>query len=184
MKNIQDQLLWITLLFFALGFVHMSLSLLGLLCFILPFVQYIKNKEKVWCKYYCPRAGYFNKIVSKINIGMKIPGFLKGKKLKKGVIIYFALTLFLVMMSTLMVTLGRIEPILQLRFLIVFGIPIRIPQLLNLTVAPNLLHLSYRIYSMMFSSVIIGTILGILYRPRTWCTICPINTLTTKKNTN
>ena len=173
-------IVWITLLFFALGFIHISLSLLGLICFILPFIQYIKYKEKVWCKYYCPRAGYFNFFLSKISLGLKPIKLLRGKNFKKGVITYFAINIFFVIMSTIMVSLGKIAPIEQIRFLIIFGLPIKLPQLLNIEVLPNLLHLSYRVYSMMFTSIVIGTILGILYKPRFWCGICPINTLTSK----
>ena len=183
MKSIQNQLFFITLLFFALGFIHISLSLLGIACFVLPFIQYIKYKDKVWCKYYCPRAGYFNRLIASLSFGLKAPKVLFSKKVKKGVVVYFAINLLFVTMSTVMVTLGRVAPIEQIRFMIVLALPFQMPQLLDLQVAPNVLHLSYRIYSMMLTSTIVGSILGVLYHPRTWCGLCPINTLTTKSNT-
>lgn len=179
MKNVQNQLFVITILFFVLGFVHISLSIIGLLCFITPFVQYYIYKDKVWCKFVCPRAGFFNRVIAKINVGVKPPKLFNKLGFKKVIVIYFGINLFFITMSTIMVSIGRIAPIEQIRFLIAFPLPLNMPQLLELSISPVLIHLGYRIYSMMFTSVIIGSILGIIYKPRTWCVICPVNTLTT-----
>ena len=40
-----------------------------------------------------------------------------------------------------------------------------------------LLHFSYRIYSIMLSSLIAGSVLALLFKPRTWRAVCPVNTL-------
>jgi len=178
MKSYRNQLFFITILFFALGFIHISLSLLGLACFMIPFVQYAMYKDKVWCKRYCPRAGYFNRVVSKINIGKPIPKWLKGSRIKKGIVIYFAINLLFATMSTLMVTLGKVDPIEQVRFMIVLGLPGSMPQVFDWSLPNNLIHVSYRVYSMMFTSTVIGSLLGLIYKPRTWCGVCPVNTLT------
>ena len=117
-------------------------------------------------------------MISKLNIGLKPPKFFSHLRVKKAVVIYFGLNLFFVMMSTIMVSIGRIEPIEQIRFLILFPLPFKMTQLIDVSVMPPFIHLGYRVYSMMFSSVIIGSVLGIIYRPRTWCSICPVSTLT------
>ena len=181
MRNIQNQLFIVTILFFVLSLIHISLALLGLGCFIIPFIQYARYKDKVWCKYYCPRAGFLNRVISKINMGRPAPKWLTGKRIKKGVVIYFSLNLFFVFMSTLMVSLGRVAPIDQVRFLIAFSLPGTLPQVMDWMLPNPLLHFSYRIFSMMFTSTVIGSILGILYKPRTWCAVCPVSTLTTSK---
>lgn len=178
--NYQDKLFVITILFFLTGFIHISFAAIGLICFILPFILFWVYKDKVWCKYYCPRAGLFIQLLSKISLKKKLPKWLTGKRIKNIVLIYFGINMFFVTMSTIMVSIGRIEPLEQLRFMIMFPLPINMPQLLNLAVPAPLLHLGYRIYSVMFSSTIIGLLLGFIYMPRTWCIICPIQTLTTK----
>ena len=160
--------------------IHISFSILGLICFITPFIQFYIYKDKVWCKYVCPRAGYFNVLIGKINIGLKPPKFFNKIGVKKAVVTYFGLNLFFITMSTIMVALARINPIEEVRFLIIFSLPGQLPQLLDLVLPSPLIHLGYRVYSMMFSSVVVGTIIGILYRPRSWCVICPVNTLTSK----
>ena len=179
--NYQDKLFVFTIIFFAIGFLHISFAIIGLICFIAPFVLFSVYGDKVWCKYYCPRAGFLNKALSKISMHKKLPRWLTQAKVKKVVLTYFGINLFFITMSTIMVSLGKIQPIEQIRFMIVFPLPIKMPQLLNLDVIAPLLHLGYRVYSVMFSSTIIGLILGILYSPRTWCAICPIQTLTAKQ---
>lgn len=171
----------ITILFFLLGFVHITFSLLGLICMGLPFLLLSITKEKRWCKRYCPRASLFVNVIAKYSLKRRIPKVLTKQRTKQIVLLYFGFNLFISIMSTIMVSLGRIEPIEMLRFLIVFPISWDLPQLLNVLVPDHLLHLSYRIYSMMMTTTIIGLVFGLLYMPRTWCVICPIQTLTTVK---
>ena len=180
-KNVQNQIFFITILFFILGTLHISLALLGLICFTLPFYQYYKYKDRLWCKYYCPRAGLFNVIFGKIGLKKKIPNWIKNGKGKQMVLYYFGINLFFATMSTIMVGLGRIDPIDHVRFLILFELPFSLPQILTYAAPSAIIHLGYRIYSMMLTSTIIGSVLAYLYLPRTWCMICPIQTLTTKK---
>ncbi|MDF1617180.1 hypothetical protein [Petrocella sp. FN5] len=135
----------------------------------------------MWCKYYCPRAGLFKVIFGKIGLKKKIPNWIKNGKGKQMVLYYFGINLFFAAMSTIMVGLGRIDPIDHVRFLILFEIPFSLPQLLRYAAPSAIIHLGYRIYSMMLTSTIIGSVLAYLYLPRTWCMICPIQTLTTKE---
>lgn len=171
----------VTVLFFLLGFIHITFSVLGLICMILPFAFFVRTADKVWCKRYCPRASFFVKVLSKVSLKHKAPKGLTKKAFRRAVLYYFGINLFFAIMSTVMVSIGRIASIDYLRFLIVFPVPLEIPQLLTLTVPDILLHLSFRIYSMMMTSTAIGIVLGILYMPRTWCVICPIQTLTSVK---
>jgi len=91
---------------------------------------------------------------------------------------YFLLNLFMLTMSTVMVFRGRIQPMEQLRFLIAFRLPWQIPQLLEFGAFPAwAVHLSFRIYSMMLTTTVLGLAIGWFYKPRSWCTVCPINTL-------
>lgn len=178
--NYQTSLFFVTIAFFILGMFHISLSLIGLLCFTIPFVQYAIYKDRVWCKSYCPRAGLFTKLLGKISLKKPLPKFLKGSRIKTIVLVYFGVNLFFIIMSTIMVTLGRVEPMEYVKFLIVFRAPFTLPQLFDIALLPTIMHLSYRIYSMMFTSTVIGLILGFIYMPRTWCTMCPVMTLTSK----
>jgi len=60
------------------------------------------------------------------------------------VVRYFTLNLFFATMSTIMVALGRMAPMLIPRFLILFPIDVILPQLISLDLPLWLTHLSYR----------------------------------------
>lgn len=183
-RNYQNTLFLITPIFFALGFIHISFSILGIFCFAVPLIQYKLYRQQVWCKYYCPRAGFFVKLLNKISPHKPLPKVMRGPRLKKFFLTYFTLNLFFASMSTLMVSLGRIDAMEYLRFFMVLPLPFEFPQLLSISLPAPILHFSYRIYSMMFTTTLLGIVLGILYIPRAWCTICPIMSLTKEKTTS
>lgn len=178
-KNIINYLYIITILFFTLGFFNIVFAWLGFLCILTPFVLLLTNKKKLWCQKYCPRASLFKRLFKGKSLTAK-PGpnwLIKGTG-KRIMLYYFGFNFFILIMSTIMVFKGVREPTEKIRFLLAFQLPWNIPQLLNIGSMPNwVLHLSFRIYSMMFTTTILGMLLSWIFTPRTWCTICPINTL-------
>lgn len=169
-----------TLIFFSLGFFNIFFGWLGFFCLILPFIFIAKDKKNSWCQSYCPRANLLSTVLkpfSKVN--RVIPQWLLSGKGKSIMMVYFSLNMFMILMSTLMVFMDRREPLDKIRLLIAFQLPWDIPQLLHFPgLSDWIIHLSFRMYSMMLTTTIIGLVLGTLYRPRTWCTICPMATLT------
>lgn len=175
----KDYLFIITILFFILGFFNIIFAWLGFACMTFPFILLLKNKRKTWCQGYCPRANLFDQMFRNRSItGKAGPDWLIRGNSKWIVLIYFTLNLFILTMSTIMVFKGRIAPIENIRFLLAFQLPWEIPQLLDISGVPDwAVHLSFRIYSMMFTTTIIGLLLTWIFKPRTWCTVCPINTV-------
>lgn len=93
-------------------------------------------------------------------------------------LVYFSINLLMICFSTLMVFLDKRDPLEKIRFLMAFQLPWKMPNLLSIGVMPDwAVHLGFRVYSMMFTTTIIGLLLSYLYRARTWCTICPMGTL-------
>ena len=91
---------------------------------------------------------------------------------------YFSINFLMICLSTLMVFLDKRDPIEKVRFLMAFQLPWTMPNLLDIGVMPDwAVHLGFRVYSMMFTTTIIGLLVGYLYRARTWCSICPMGTL-------
>lgn len=165
----------VTIAYFLLGFIHMGLALLALLCMILPFALLYLSGKKIWCTTYCPRS-YWLDIIGKTGSNRRKPRFLIGLKARRYVLAYFCINLFFITMSSIMVGLGKAAPMDVIRFFIIIPTNWRLPQLLEFGVMPPvLLHLSYRLYSVMLSSTLAGSALAMLYKPRTWCAICPIN---------
>jgi hypothetical protein len=176
-RSIFDWMFLGTILFYALSLIHITLATFGLICFLMPFIIKGVNKRNLWCSLYCPRASLLVKAFGLISLGLKPPGWLFTKRAKKIVVTFFIINLFFATMSTIMVSVGRIEPMAYVRFMMAFEVPLELPQLLNIK-APNfLVHLGYRVFSIMTTSMVWGFILAMLYKPRTWCGICPVNTL-------
>lgn len=169
----------VTLTFFTLGFININLAWLGLACLILPFVLLFKNKKKTWCQNYCPRSYLFSFLFQGRSFtGRSGPDWLVKGNGKWILLVYFCVNLLIITMSTIRVSMDLMEPMERVRFLIAFVLPWEMPQLLSLGPMPDwVVHLSYRIYSMMFTTTVLGLILGSLYYSRAWCRVCPINTL-------
>jgi hypothetical protein len=174
----KDYLFIITILFFILGFFNIVFGLLGFACMTIPFILLIKDKKKTWCQGYCPRADLFSTLFRNRSLtGKAGPDWLVRGKAKWVIFVYFLVNLFVLTMSTAMVLKGRIEPIDNIRFLLAFNLPWNIPQLLDLGATPDwMIHLSFRMYSMMLTTTILGLLLAWIFKPRTWCTVCPVNT--------
>jgi hypothetical protein len=165
--------------YFILGFINIHFAMLGFVCLVLPLIILVRTNKKTYCQGYCPRASLFTKAGKVPSIkSRKTPDFFIKGKLKWVVLIYFGLNMLMITMSTFRVASGLMEPLEFLRFLIVFRIPYNIPQLIEVNNAlPWITHLSYRFYSMMMTTTTLGLILAFIYKPRTWCLICPISTI-------
>ena len=171
--------LWLfTAAYFIFVFVNIHLALLALICFTLPVYFLLRDQKKSWCLSYCPRASLLMKVPRSKNQPLRpIPAWLVSEKARQWVVRYFTLNLFFATMSTIMVALGRMAPMLIPRFLILIPIDVILPQLISLDLPLWLTHLSYRFLSMMMTSTLVGISLAIRYRNRTWCAICPVATL-------
>ncbi|MCX7746195.1 MAG: hypothetical protein N2645_04790 [Clostridia bacterium] len=178
-RSWKNYLYVVTILFFTLGFFNIIFAWLGFACLTLPFILLAKNKRKTWCQGYCPRASLFGVLFHNRSLtGKGGPNWLVRGKAKWFVLIYFLFNLFVLTMSTLMVFMGRREPVESIRFLIAFTLPWDMPQFLNLGIFPDwTMHLSFRMYSMMFTTTVLGLLLAWIFKPRTWCTVCPVNTV-------
>lgn len=181
MKN-HKSLYLVAVAYFTLGLVNIHLALLGFLCILLPFVLLYRSGKKTWCQGYCPRASLFTALTRRRPWkSRRIPALIRDKDLHLFVLIYFGINIFFIIMSTLAVASGRMYPMEYLRFYIMIPLPGPLPNLLDW--APEiswLTHLSYRVYSMMFTSTVIGFVLAWIYRPRTWCVICPVGNLSNR----
>jgi hypothetical protein len=178
-ENPYDFLFFGTIAFFVLSFVHIVFAWLGLLCMSTPFILAGRSGKNLWCRSYCPRAQFFTKIIAPISLKRPMPKLLRSQKTRRNIITFFCINLMMIVLSTLNVANGSMAPMAFVRFLMIFTMPFELPQLLHFTVSPVVLHLSYRLYSIMFSSTLVGLTLAILYMPRTWCSICPVQTMVT-----
>lgn len=180
-KNLKNNkyLFIFNVLYFALGFVNIHFALLGFVCMLLPIYLLVKTKKKTYCQGYCPRSNLYTK-AGKLtsSISKKTPQYFIKGDMKWIMLTYFGISLFFITMSTMRVAQGLMMPLEELRYLIVFRVPFKMPQLVEFNAfLPWVTHMAYRFYSMMMTTTTIGFVLALVYKPRTWCTICPIATI-------
>ncbi len=178
-RGLVPYLFLITTLFFILPFIHISLSLLALLCMAVPFIIRFTKRENLWCRHYCPRASFTSLVGRKRGKYKQTPLMFRDGYLRKLMLTYFTLNLLFITGSTIQVALGKMVAMPYIRLFI--AIPLfPIFQVVDIEMSQWLLHLSYRLYSMMLSSTILGVVFGILYRGRAWCAVCPVGTILKK----
>lgn len=180
MKKLKNNrlLFLITVSFLLLGFVNIHFALLGFICMAIPIILLVKTNKKTYCQGYCPRANMYQKLkhVKSNKRVRRMPKWMMGKNARDVVFGYFILSLTIMVMTTIMVVIGRNMPMLNVRLFIV--IPLGpLPQLITFKSIPWLIHLSYRMYSMILSTTLLGLLLGVLYQPRSWCVVCPITSV-------
>lgn len=168
-----------TIVFFLISMINIAFAWLGMICMVTPFALAMNTGKNLWCGKYCPRSSFFTKVFGKISLKRKLPKVLLSQKTKRNVITFFCVNLVMISFSTLMVVNNQMPPLEEIRFLMFFTMPFDLPQLVTFDLPPVFAHLGYRIFSIMFSSTIIGVILALVYMPRAWCTICPVQTLVT-----
>lgn len=169
----------ITLLYFSLGFVSIHFGLTAILCMAIPFILLAKHEQKVWCHHYCPRASLTNLLGTKKSRWKTLPQMFTDGFLRKLLLWYFGLNLLFITGSTIQIAMGRMQSMPYVRLFI--AIPLwPLPQLWVLSGPDWLIHLSYRLYSMMFSSTLLGIAFALIWRPRAWCAVCPVGNLSNK----
>ncbi|MCO1602699.1 hypothetical protein [Desulfosporosinus nitroreducens] len=167
-----------TLSFFILGFFNIVFAWIGFFCLIMPFAFVIKDNKRTWCQSYCPRSNLFTRLFARIGVKRTAPKWLVNGTGKRVMLTYFLINFLMIVLSTLMVFMDKRDPLETIRFLIAFQLPWNMPNLLDVGVMPDwVVHLGFRVYSMMLTTTIIGLLISHIYKARTWCAICPMGTL-------
>ena len=179
-KRKWNDYLWIwTILYFSLGFFNILFAWLGMIDFLVPLFIAVLGGGKAFCNRYCGRGQLFQQLggCMKCSRNRKAPGFFASKWFRYGFLVFF-LTMFGNMVyQTYLVAAGASGLRESLKLLWMF----RVPWDWSYTAgtAPDwVAQFSFGFYSLMLTSTIIGLVVMILYRPRTWCSFCPMGTMT------
>lgn len=169
----------ITIIYFALGFVSIQLGLLAFACMGIPFILLSVRGRKVWCHRYCPRASLTTLAGKPRKKWRTLPKVFTDGYLRKVLLWYFGLNMLFITGSTVQIAMGKMAPMAFIRLFIAIPL-VPLPQLMPLASPGWLIHLSYRLYSMMLSSTVLGIAFALIWRPRAWCAVCPVGNLMTK----
>ncbi|WP_407428272.1 4Fe-4S binding protein [Treponema sp.] len=175
--------LWIwAIIYFALGFFNILFAWLGLIDFLLPLGFAVFGGNKLFCNSFCGRGQLFNILGTKLRLSRNktTPRSLSSKWFRYGFLIFF-LTMFGNMIFQTYLVAGEAQNLKQaVKLFWTFSVPWKctytpelLPENLNWIV-----QFSYGFYSLMLTSTLIGLIVMVLYKPRSWCTFCPMGTMT------
>lgn len=175
-KNWYDYL-WIwTIIYFALGFFNILFAWLGMIDFLVPLFIAIIGGNKAFCNRYCGRGQLFS-VCGKCSRNTTAPRWISSKWFRYGFLMFFLSMFGNMIFQTYLVAAGANS----LREAIKLLWTIRIPWGWTYTagtVADWIAQFSFGFYSLMLTSTIIGFVVNVLFKPRTWCSFCPMGTMT------
>lgn len=172
--------LWIwSLIYFSLGLFNILFAWLGMIDFLVPLGFAIFGGNKHFCNRYCGRGQLFSKLGSrcKCSRNKPTPGWMTSKWFRYGFLAFF-LTMFGVMIfQTYLVASGAENLKEAIKLFWTFSIPWSWTYTAG-TVPDWIAKFAFGFYSLMLTSTLIGLIVMVLFKPRSWCTFCPMGTMT------
>lgn len=171
--------LWIfSATYLILGFFNILFAWLGLLCFLIPLIIAIGGGKKAYCNRYCGRSQLFELLGNHFKLSRKreSPLFLRTKWFRYGFLAFF-MTMFFIMLYQTYLVFGGVQDLREVvRLLWTFKLPWHFAY--TIPVTPWIAQFAFGFYSVMLTSTILGLVLMVLFKPRTWCVCCPMGTMT------
>lgn len=180
---------WVwTIVYFILGFFNILFAWLGMFDFLVPLLFAIFGGNKFFCNNMCGRSQLFA-VISKIpelsSITKKkikftrnkpTPLWMPSKWFRYGFLIFFLAMFGNILYQTWLVFGGA-----NLKQAVTLFWTFKIPWEWAYTAGSSsgwVAQYAFGFYSMMLTSALIGLILMVIYKPRTWCSFCPMGTMT------
>ena len=178
-KQWNDYLYIWTILYFTLGFFNILFAWLGMIDFLVPIFIALFGGSKAFCNSYCGRGHLFNQLGTcmKCSRNGKAPKFLSSKWFRYGFLIFFLSMFGNMLFQTYLVAAGGRNLTESIKLLWMFRVPWDWAYTAG-TVTDWIAQFSFGFYSIMLTSTIIGLAVMALFKPRTWCTFCPMGTMT------
>ena len=180
MKKSWNDYLWIwTILYFTLGFFNILFAWLGLIDFLVPLFVAIIGGNKAFCNRYCGRGQLFGQIGGclKCSRNRPAPKWLASKWFRYGFLVFFLSMFGSMLFQTYLVASGANNLVEAIKLLWLFRVPWGWTYTAG-TVADWIAKFAFGFYSLMLTSTIIGLVVMVFFKPRTWCSFCPMGTMT------
>ena len=172
--------LWVwSIIYFSLGFFNILFAWLGMIDFLVPLFFAFFKGEKTFCNRYCGRSQLFTFLGTNLGLSRKklAPKWLHSKWFRIVFLAFFMTMFGNIIFQTYLVASGAES----LREVVKLFWSIKVPWGWAYTqgLFPDwVAQFSFGFYSLMLTSTLIGLVLMLFFRPRTWCTFCPMGTMT------
>lgn len=180
MKKKWYDYLWIwAIVYFTLGFFNILFAWLGMIDFLLPVFMAIFAGNKWFCNHMCGRGQLFRVLGKdlKLSRNKPLPKWITSHYFRYGFMVFFFVMFGNMLYQTWLVAAGAQGLKEVVKLLWTFKMPWDWAYTAG-TVSNWVAQYSFGLYSLMLTSAIIGLVVMLLYKPRAWCTFCPMGTLT------
>lgn len=171
--------MWIvSTVYFTMGFFNIVFAWLGVICFLIPLGIAIFGGSKIWCNRYCGRGQLFMLIGNQMRLSSHraAPGWLSSKWFRNGFLVFFMFFFVSMVYATILVGMGMRSLSETVHLLWTFNVPWHWAY--PVEVEPWVAQFAFGLYGIMLTSLIVGVVLTIMFRPRTWCVFCPMGNMT------
>ena len=171
---------WIwTIVYFALGLFNILFAWLGMIDFLLPLLLALFGGNKWFCNRLCGRGQLFALLPRKLPCSRERPAprWLSSRAFRYAFLVFFMTMFGNVVYQTWRVYGGASSLREVVTLFWVFRAPWNWAYSAG-SVPDWVAQFSFGLYSLMLTSALIGLIVMALYRPRTWCSFCPMGTMT------
>lgn len=172
--------LWIwPIIYFSLGFFNILFAWLGMIDFLVPLIFAIFGGNKGFCNRYCGRGQLFRVLGGSCHCSANrpTPKWLSSKWFRYGFLIFFLAMFGNIIFQTYLVGAGAASLQEAIKLFWTIGVPWSWTYTAG-TVADWVAQFSFGFYSLMLTSTLIGLIVMVFFKPRSWCTFCPMGTMT------
>ena len=177
-KHWYDYMWIVSATYFIMGFFNIVFAWLGVICFIIPLLVAIIGGSKIWCNRYCGRGQIFLIIGNKLGLssGKAAPRWLSSKWFRNGFLVFFMA--FFVNMIYVTVLVAKDIRSLSETVHLLWTINVPWHWAYPVEIEPWKAQFAFGLYGIMLTSLIVGIVLTMIYRPRTWCVFCPMGNMT------
>lgn len=178
-KHWYDYLWIVSPIYLTLGFFNILYAWIGLIFFFLPLIFAIFKGNKLYCNRYCDRGQFLSRLGKKYKLSRNrpTPNWMRSKAFRYGFLIFFLIMFVQMLWNTYLVFSNVHSLKMFVKLFWTFKVPWQWAYHGELF-SPWIIQFAYGFYSMMLTSTLIGVIVMILYKPRTWCVFCPMGTMT------
>lgn len=178
-KSWRNHLSIVTCVYFLLGLYNIAFAWLGLVFFLTPLLVALIKGNKAFCNKYCDRGRLFRFLGGKLNLSREkpMPAWMKSRWFRYLFMAYFFGMFGSVVAVTWLVASqvrdldGAVKIFQALRLPLDWAHPAG--------VFPEwAIQFAFGFYSLMLTSLTLGLISMLLFKPRSWCVYCPMGTMT------
>ena len=178
-KSWRNHLWIVTCVYFLLGLYNITFAWLGLIFFLTPLLIAFINGDKSYCNKYCDRGRLFRFLGSKLGVsrGKPMPALLKNRWFRYIFMIYFFGMFGSVVTATYLVASGASELDSTIKLFQALRLPLDWTH--SIGAFPIwVTQFAFGFYSLMLTSLTLGLVTMLFFKPRSWCVYCPMGTMT------